>query len=122
MGWVLFLTMLSLFSISDLDTGSVDIPYIDKVVHFTFYLIFTVLGCMALRERTHGNMDLGKALQWTLVAGISYGIIIEVLQYALTKDRMAELGDVIANTLGAFAGVLLIKWYFSKERQLKWKF
>lgn len=121
-GWVLFLTLLSLFSFSSLDTGAVDIPYIDKVAHFTFYFGFAVLGCMTLRERTRGNMDLIKAMQWALVLGISYGIIIEVLQYTLTKERMAELGDVIANTLGAFAGVLLIKWYFSKERQLKWKF
>ncbi|MCL6267308.1 VanZ family protein [Flagellimonas myxillae] len=121
-GWVLFLTTLSLFSFSDLDTGTVDIPYADKITHFTFYLIFSVGGCLALRERTKGNMDLGKAVQWSLFTAIAYGIIIEVLQYTLTEDRMAELGDVIANTLGAFAGVLLIKWYFSKERPLKWKF
>ncbi|MEX0359540.1 VanZ family protein [Flagellimonas sp.] len=121
-GWVLFLTTLSLFSFSGLDTGSIRIPYADKITHFIFYLIFGVLACLMLREKTQGQMELGKAMQWALIAAITYGIIIEVLQYALTQDRMAELGDVVANTLGAFAGVLLIKWYFSKERPLKWKF
>nr|WP_299383309.1 VanZ family protein [Allomuricauda sp.] len=121
-GWVLFLTTLSLFSFSDLDTGTVKIPYADKITHFIFYFIFATLACMALRERSRGQMDIGNAMWYGLVSAITYGIIIEVLQYTLTDDRMAELGDVIANTLGAIAGVLLIKWYFSKERQLKWRF
>lgn len=119
--WVLFITMLSLFSFSGLDTGTVNIPYADKITHFTFYLIFAVLGCMFLREQTQGKMGLGKTLIIMLLATIVYGIFIEVLQYTTTTTRMAEYGDVLANTLGAIVGVGLIKWYFSKERPLKWK-
>lgn len=119
--WVLFITMLSLFSFSGLDTGTVNIPYADKITHFSFYLIFAVLGCMFIRERTQGKMSLGRTLAIMLVIAIVYGIFIEVLQYTTTTNRMAEYGDVLANSLGAFVGVGLIKWYFSKERPLKWK-
>nr|WP_275616038.1 VanZ family protein [[Muricauda] yonaguniensis]MDF0716866.1 VanZ family protein [[Muricauda] yonaguniensis] len=116
--------MLSLFSFSsmDLDTGSLDIPYADKITHFIFYLVFAFVGCLSLRERSSGSIGLRKTLIVVLVFAILYGILIEVLQYTITADRMAEFGDVLANTLGAFTGIGLIRWFFSKKNPLKWKF
>ncbi|WP_190811128.1 VanZ family protein [Flagellimonas sp. S3867] len=116
--------MLSLFSFSglDLDTGELNIPYADKITHFTFYLIFAILGCLFLRERTRGALKLEKAAILMGFIAVFYGMLIEVLQFTLTTNRMAEFGDVLANTFGAIVGVGLIKWYFSKERPLKWEF
>ena len=118
------ITALSLFSFSglDLDAGKLNIPYADKVTHFSFYTIFAILGCLFLRERTKGDLGLNKTINLMVFVAIFYGMLIEVLQYTLTTDRMAEFGDVLANTFGAIVGVGLIKWYFSKERPLKWKF
>ncbi|MCR9265130.1 MAG: VanZ family protein [Flavobacteriaceae bacterium] len=123
-GWVLFITTLSLFSFSemDLDEGRWNIPYADKITHFIFYLVFGVLGCLLVRERTKGQMELVKASRLIFLVAVVYGIGIEVLQYTLTTDRMAEFGDVLANTFGAFVGISLVRWSFSKERPLKWKF
>lgn len=123
-GWVLFITTLSLFSFSemDLDEGRWNIPYADKITHFIFYLVFGVLGCLFVRERTKGQMELVKASRLIFLVAVVYGIGIEVLQYTLTTDRMAEFGDVLANTFGAFVGISLVRWSFSKERPLKWKF
>ncbi|WP_421805455.1 VanZ family protein [Flagellimonas sp.] len=122
--WVVVITMLSLFSfpVMDMDPGSFNVPYADKITHFIFYLVFAFVGCMSVRERTTGNLGLVKTTRIVLVLAIIYGILIEVLQYTLTTDRMAELGDVFANTLGAFAGIGLIRWVFSKKNPLKWKF
>ena len=116
--------MLSLFSFSDmdLDEGNLNIPYADKITHFVFYMVFSVLGCLTVRERTKGHMALGKTVVAIVVTAIFYGILIEVLQYTVTKDRMAEFADVLANTLGAFVGIGLIRWFFSKKKPLKWKF
>lgn len=116
--------MLSLFSFSDmdLDEGNLNIPYADKITHFVFYFVFSVLGCLFVRERTKGVWALGKTMGVVVVLAISYGIVIEVLQYTLTEDRMAEFADVLANTLGAFSGIGLVRWLFSKEKPLKWKF
>ncbi len=123
-GWVLFITTLSLFSFSemDLDGGRWNIPYADKITHFIFYLVFGVLGCLFVRERTKGQMELVKASRLIFLVAVVYGIGIEVLQYTLTTNRMAEFGDVLANTFGAFVGISLVRWSFSKERPLKWKF
>lgn len=122
--WVVLITILSLFSFSsmDLDTGNLNIPYADKITHFMFYMVFSFIGCLSLRERTSGNLGLGKTLIYILFFAILYGIFIEVLQYTVTTDRMAEFGDVLANTLGAFTGIALIRWVFSKKNPLKWKF
>ena len=105
----------------DLDAGKLEIPFADKITHFMFYLIFGVLGCLFFRERTKGRMEVGKAMKYSASIAIPYGIFIEVLQHTVTVDRMAEFGDILANTIGTIAGVGLIWWYFSKERQLKWK-
>ena len=116
--WAMFITMLSLFSFSsmELDAGKL------KITHFIFYLVFSFGGCLSIRERTNGRFGMNKTIKMVLVLAIVYGIIIEILQYTITTDRMAEFGDVLANTLGAFAGIGLIRWVFSKKNPLKWKF
>ena len=116
--------MLSLFSFSsiDLPQGSFNIPYADKIIHFIFYLGFGFLGPLCFRERTKGALGLFKTVKIVVFLAVAYGIIIEILQYTITTDRMAEFGDVLANTLGTFAGIGLIRWVFSKKNPLKWKF
>ena len=123
-GWAVLITMLSLFSFSTLHlkTGKIHVPYADKITHFVFYSGFAFLGSLCLRERTRGNVPLGRATLMVLVTAICYGILIELLQYLFTTDRMAEMGDVLANSLGALTGIGLIRWLFSKEKPLKWKF
>ncbi|WP_285649404.1 VanZ family protein [Allomuricauda sp. NBRC 101325] len=121
---MLFITILSLFSFSEigLDTGKLHIPYADKITHFIFHSVFVFLGSLAVRERTRGQIEIKKATLIIFALAIMYGIIIEALQYTITTDRHAEFGDVLANTLGAFAGLVSIRWLFSKEKPLKWKF
>lgn len=122
--WVIVITMLSLFSFSDmnLDAGNLNVPYADKITHFIFYMVFGFVGCLSFRERTKGSLGLSKTTKIVVGLAIVYGIIIEVLQYMVTTDRMAEIGDFLANTLGAFTGIGLIMWVFSKKNPLKWKF
>ena len=122
LGWVACVTMLSLMSFRGLglDTGTLDIPFADKITHFVFYFVFVVLGSMFVRERGKGRVSLNRATWWVLFIAVGYGIIIEGLQYTLTRDRMMELWDMISNTLGALAGMVAIRWSFSGEKQLNW--
>ncbi len=120
-GWVVLITWLSLFSFSGLDTGTVNIPYADKVTHLVFYGGFVVLGCLFVREMKSGKTTVTRAIAIMLPTAVIYGIFIELLQYAITENRMAEYGDAIANAIGAGLGALLIWWYFSKKQPLKWK-
>ncbi len=124
LGWAGFITLLSLISFRGigLDTGTLNIPHADKITHFVFYLVFVVLGCMFVRERSGGRIPMGRTTWGVTISAIVYGMIIEGLQYTLTWDRMMEFMDMVSNTLGAFVGLLLVRWYFSGKKQLKWKF
>lgn len=117
--WVVLITLLSLFSFSNTDLPSVKIPNIDKLVHFTFYSVATVLGVLSLKE--FFNVKKVKSLiVWYLVFSlIAYGIIIEVLQSTVTVTRSAEFLDFVANTIGVFAGLIVANGLFLRERILK---
>lgn len=121
-GWVSCITTLSLISFRGigLDTGTLDIPFADKITHFVFYFVFVVLGTLLVRERGKGRISLGRATWWVLLIAVGYGILIEGMQYTLTRDRMMELWDMVSNTLGAMVGMGLIRWAFSGKKQLNW--
>lgn len=116
----MFITLLSLFSFSGFDnTIGVAIPYMDKITHFTFYTVFVVLGYFFLKEREKGAFKSQESLFKTIIAAIIYGMLIEALQYVMPFGRAAEFFDILANSVGAIFGGLLIKKYFSLNRKLK---
>ncbi len=45
---------------------------------------------------------------------MSYGLIIEVLQATLTNTRQADFYDFLANTMGAFVGLVVLLFYKNK--------
>lgn len=99
--------------------GSIAIPHADKIVHFIFYLLFSVSGCFCVREQTQGKSSLASTVAGILPVAIAYGAGIEGIQ-ALTGYRTATFGDVLANTAGALAGVGLVWWIFASGNALKW--
>ena len=73
----------------------------DKFSHLvTYFILGGWFGLLAT-----GRVSLG----WTIVGLIAYGMLIELLQ-GMTTHRYAEWADVLANTGGTMAGILL---YFS---------
>ncbi|MBT2162503.1 VanZ family protein [Zobellia barbeyronii] len=120
-GWMVFVTFSSLVSFSGTDAANIDIPNLDKVVHFSFYFGAAFLAVFFIREVTNGSMALRKAVLFALIGAVCYGIVIEVLQYSLTTDRHGDIFDALANSVGAIIGSLVVKSFFSKERWLKWR-
>lgn len=120
-GWLAFITFSSLTSFSGIDTGSFDIPYGDKLVHFAFYFIAAVLGVFFLREQGQWGFTQRKAFVVIFISTLVFGIIIEVLQYSLTTYREGELLDGIANGVGSLGGIFAAKYIFSKRGFLQWQ-
>jgi len=115
----MFVAFLSLFSFSGTDLPSVSIPHIDKLVHFTFYFVASVLGALSLKEYSSSS-KIGMKVVWYLVlALIVYGILIEVLQSKFTTTRSGEILDFVANTIGVFAGIAVARFLFFKKGILK---
>ncbi|MEZ2415965.1 VanZ family protein [Muriicola sp. E247] len=119
--WMIAISVLSLVSFEDDLSLDIQIPYLDKVVHFSFYFIAAVLGMLFIHA---GNQQFTSARKRTLILLSSlliYGIIIEVLQQSLTTYRSGEILDVLANSIGALFGTLLMWAIFSDKTRLKWK-
>ena len=93
-----FVSFLSLVDITQpIDTSLLSF---DKVLHFGIYSFMNVLLLTAYNK----NFSIWF-LSLTLFV---YGILIEVIQNQTTY-RAAELGDILANSLGILIGALIFK-------------
>ncbi|WP_430614012.1 VanZ family protein [Flavobacterium sp. JP2137] len=91
-----------------------NIPGKDKIVHFTFYFVFSVLWSKYLLYRLEW-----KAFQVYLLVFICaslFGGTIELLQLYCTTSRGAEWGDVAANCSGSFLGLLGVSLIGNKKK------
>jgi VanZ family protein len=116
------ITYLSLASISEYGGLPIDIPHLDKLVHFTFYFVGSILACFFVRERTSGRKPLKKTMVYTAIFMTFFGMIIEFLQYFLTYDRSGEILDFTANLVGVIMGLVLVKFLFFVNSGLKWRY
>ncbi len=113
-------TYACLAPFDDLDDPGFGLPYADKIAHFTFYLVATVLGVLALRERIGQRVGFTGALWLAAVALTAYGGLIEALQAVLPTGRSPEWGDFLANTLGLLVAVASLKVAFHELAALNW--
>jgi len=88
----------------------IEVENADKFVHFTFYAIFSVLWFAYLKERiqNHKKLYLG-----VFFFAVLFGIAIEICQSVFTETRQADVADAIANTLGSFFGLAMLRLYYS---------
>ena len=107
--WMVFITLLSLFSFSGVDTEGWEFPHEDKLVHFVFYFVAVVLGTLCLTERNAARRNSKRLIVPVILFSIIYGIVIEGLQWIMPFGREADLWDILANSLGAIVGGLLIQ-------------
>ena len=93
----------------------VEVPGKDKTAHFLFYFVLTLLWNFALQKKYKN-----RALKYIIVfALIFYGIVIEILQGFLTKNREADIYDVMANSAGALVALIFIFWLKNKTFEKK---
>ena len=113
-------TYACLAPIDALDDPGFELPYADKIAHFGFYLVATVLGVLVLRESAGQRMRLNGALWFAAVVLVAYGGLIEAFQAALPTGRSPEWWDFLANTLGVLAAVASLKVAFHELGALNW--
>lgn len=116
---MVFVTFSSLYSFEQDELPSFNIPYADKLVHFTFYFVGLVLGSLyVLQLKGQGQVLLRKIgiLAFFLML---FGIIIEVIQGTMTLHRSGDFFDALANTTGVVLGFIVVFKVFYKQRGLK---
>lgn len=114
--WAVIILCLCLMPGKDLpDTG---LWQQDKFGHMA---VFGLLGVLLYWGWVHQpNIKFFQTyLAWKVIAICAvYGVLLEVMQGAITADRMFDPNDAIANTIGATIGGLISVKLWGKARQV----
>ena len=107
LGRAVFILLLSSLPSDNLPGSSVE--GIDKVVHFTLYLLLSHMLIVACKKQIRFTNLRISATKKAVIISVCYGIFMEVLQGTVFVSRSIELLDIFANSVGALAGVLSFK-------------
>ena len=101
--WFLIIFVLCAFPGEDIPDPRLNIPHLDKVVHFGMFFIFSLLLICPLERRT----SLGLGMIYGMAIGVAavYGGSLEVLQHFFF-ERSGDILDFVADVLGGAAGCL----------------
>ena len=102
----LALLALSLFPVQPIIKH---VPLTDKWSHF---LAFTVLYVVTFVEVTRSRSSI-QTTRWRIDAvlfSLSFGVLIELLQWLIPTGRHAELLDIVADSIGVVLGALLCRF------------
>ncbi len=83
--------------------GPQPIEHFDKVMHFTFYGLFTIIAAGCTTQR--------KTFIWLSIFIILYGALMEIFQ-SFVPSRFMSIADIVANT----SGVVIVAVLFLKIR------
>lgn len=97
---ILYLSLIRLENLPELD-----VKEMDKYYHAFAYFILTLswVSYFEIRNKTLKT----NFLSYLIIALVIFGIVIEVLQRALTDYRLLDHQDMIANTVGIVLGTSL---------------
>ena len=105
-GWTIFVAFLCLVNNNDLPSIGMKISGIDKVIHFLFHFIFTLLWSIYYFSKD--KMLTPKRVIIIVIASLIFGVMIEWMQASFTLTRQADILDVISNTGGAISAGLIV--------------
>lgn len=109
--WSLIVTVACLVSVSDVPDVDLGLENADKLVHFTFYAVFSILWFAYLQTMVKNHK---KLYVFVFLFSVSFGIAIEICQSLFTETRQADIADALANTLGTFFGLSML-WLFNNR-------
>jgi glycopeptide antibiotics resistance protein len=106
---VWFLFMLVLFLIpSQSIPGSKEIPYLDKIVHMAFFMVFTILFTLdSLRYHRLKSIGLGLILTVFLLV-LSFAVMVELLQEIMNLGREGDIVDILCDLAGYVLGLFFL--------------
>jgi len=104
---ILILSSLSGSTMKQFDWS--DIANIDKMGHLFFYAVLSFLTLFGFYKNGLKNISIRNILTSTIMV-VSYGGLIEILQYSLIKGRYFDLLDFLANIIGCTVGIIIFMY------------
>lgn len=99
--WILVIFALCAMPPQDVPEPGIEIPHLDKVVHFGMFFIMSLLICYRF-ERPSLKSIYGIAIGFSFL----YGGLIEILQHYFF-NRGGDVLDLLADVAGGVAGCAL---------------
>ncbi|MBK6482297.1 MAG: VanZ family protein [Chitinophagaceae bacterium] len=113
--WLLLILYLSFAPLKDWPQPSIfQKLYLDKAVHFTMYLLLSFLLLRSFFRQQPLQKYRYAIFAGTLAFSAGLGIAVEALQPILTQYRRFEWMDMLANAIGAIAGIVIFRWLLSR--------
>jgi VanZ family protein len=104
-GGVIFI--LCAIKISNIPSDGIAFPGIDKFVHFTFFLLLSLIVVYEDHKQQYPNKSRLKASIGLIILGLVYGGGIELLQKFIFTYRSAEWLDLAADMGGCILAILI---------------
>ncbi|MFA4851953.1 MAG: VanZ family protein [Bacteroidales bacterium] len=115
--WSLIILILLGLPNNDLpDISFLNIPYFDKIVHIFLFLVFVFLLAYGFAKQNRFNILHQKFLLLSLLTGVIYGGLTEILQEVVFIERTSGFFDFIADVAGCLIGLLF--FFFLKRKIL----
>ncbi len=114
--WAIVIFILCAMPSESIPDPHLNIPHVDKVVHFGMFFILALLVCNELEYQT--RLSLRKIYITAVCIAFVYGGIIELLQQ-YCFNRSGDVADLLADVVGAIAGCLIYTQLKRCYRKLK---
>ena len=108
--WASVILILSIMNTGNMaESAFFSIPYFDKVVHFSLYMIFTFLVIYELKKS--GLPGNSRKVIFISAVTVSFvlGAGMELLQLIPGLHRSAEVADSFANLAGSVSAVIFFR-------------
>lgn len=76
----------------------------DKLAHAAAYCVLATLVTWGFARNGY---SFWKAVLWSTLFSITYGVTMELLQYQFFPNRYFKVWDMVANTTGCLISILL---------------
>lgn len=86
----------------------------DKLVHIAVFALWVNMLIVAFKKQSTSRPLRNNARTIALLLALAYGGFLEYIQGRVFIDRASDPYDFIANTLGAFLGLLVFRLIYGK--------
>ena len=84
-------------------------PYVDKVIHFVCYFIFSLVLYLYSIATILGKEESKFRFIFVLGIGSFIGLSLEIAQAQFTLDRLGEWTDFCFNSIGLISAFLMME-------------
>ena len=118
--WIILSTVLLTLPQTSFPEKSIfsNIPWFDKWVHIGMFGIMAVLCCWGVYKSKAFNHRLSKRFIAIAFGCLLFGLAMEFVQKYWVPLRSFDIGDVVADGVGAAAGAIFSLKAFKKNRPL----